>query len=514
MKKNSQLVKKALVATLCGLSMWLIGAFIIVTEVESKNNIDDGLALDSAVLRIDQMLDTVISSMTKAAELFNGVCNVTGPALSQLATLTPYSRSFSVVDNQTIVCTSASGNTDLPVENYFQKGKSLSLSYGPIPLKVTMTVNLKRAYGQYELIASIPTFYFNNDLAGRSQAEKFYIKIGSEYLDSQGKVSARLPQQNAADSREKTAQSTRYDYSVIYHILDQRSFLQQLLSEMTLFLLFLCAGPAISFGIWRVIGKPKSLRTKFEMAIEKGEIQPYFQPQMSTQTGELVGCEVLARWISPDDGIIPPNQFIPLSEESGLIVPMTRQLMAQVKRWLLPLQSSLPDGFHVSINFSSQHILSGEIIDDCRQFLKDFKANKVRLVVEITESELLNDNTQINETFTQLQELGILIAIDDFGTGYSNLSYLEDYTLDILKIDRKFINRITPENAHVHLIASIIDISNKMAMKTVVEGVETEMQIEIMKTLNPSWLQGFYYGKPVTGKEFYSRWLKRPNGPA
>ncbi|POT54734.1 hypothetical protein C3432_25955 [Citrobacter amalonaticus] len=506
MIKSSQLLKNVIMTLVCGLSVWAFGLFIITAEVESKNNANDELVLNGTLQRIDQLLDVVSGSMDKAALLYNGVCGETGDLLTQLATFTPYSRSFSIADDKNIVCTSTSGEVSIPVGEYFQDGKVLSLSYGPIPQKVTMTVNLKRLFGQHYLIASIPTFYFDNDIVGRTDAEKLYIKIDSGYLSSSGKVSAQRPVREK--ERITSVQSEEYKYELFYSVVDERSCFKQLLSETTLFLMFMCAGPIVSFWVWRIVGKPQSLRTKFEVAIEKGEVRPYFQPQMSAMDEKIIGCEVLARWISHEDGIIPPNQFIPLAEESGLVVPMTRQLMAQVKTWLLPIQPSLPDGFHVSINFSSQHMMSDDIVDDCCNFLRGFKPNKIQLVVEITESELLNDNKRIKEVLGKLQSLGVLVAIDDFGTGYSNLSYLHDYKLDILKVDRKFISHLTPENAKDHLIASIIDISHKVDMKTVIEGVETEDQVASMKILNPTWLQGFYYGKPVPGNEFYDTWLR------
>lgn len=510
MKTKKNTLWNLLIAICSVLALWTVGAVLIHFQTDSTNKTEDDINLTSAVNRIDMIFDTVTASLGKASHFYNGHCDDMVTSLRQLASLSPYSRSFSIVENNVIRCSSLEGSVSIAVSEYFKDTQKLSLSYGPIPTNNTLVINLRRPFQQMDIIASIPGFYFYNDIAGRNEREQLYLNINGFYLNRHGQLSAQLHEPPGVRTRTLTQSSSRYDYKLAYVLPDTYSLAQYYHSAATLFYVFLAIGPLAGVWLYNFLNRPKSLRKKLEMAIDNTEIQPWFQPQVDTKTGKLIGCEVLARWISPNDGIIPPNQFIPLAEESGLVVPMTRSLMYQVKTWLLAEQRKIPAGFHVSINFSSSHILSNEIVEDCRAFLTGIPGGLIRLVVEITESEVLNDHQQINGILTQLHDLGIIIAIDDFGTGYSNLSYLQDYPLDILKVDRKFIAQLEPDIAQRHLIAGIIDISKKLELQTVVEGVETEKHVESLKMLGATWLQGFYYGKPVSASEFTRTWLNKP----
>ncbi|NDJ55742.1 cyclic diguanylate phosphodiesterase [Enterobacteriaceae bacterium 4M9] len=507
MKNKKNIFWNLLIASCSVLALWAMGAVLIHFQTVSTNKTEDEINLAGTLNRIDMIFDTVTNSLDKASHFYNGHCDEMVTSLRQLASLSPYSRSFSIVENNVIRCSSLEGDISVAVSEYFKEKQKLSLSYGPIPTNNTLVINLKRAFQQMEIIASIPGFYFYNDITGRSSSEHLYLNINGFYLNNQGQLRAQLPVQPG--TRTLVQASSRYDYKLTYVLPDSYTLKQYYQSAATLFYVFIAFGPLAGIWLYNFLNRPKSLRRKLEMAIYNGEIQPWFQPQVDTSTGELIGCEVLARWISPNDGIIPPNQFIPLAEESGLVVPMTRDLMQQVKTWLLAEQHKILPNFHVSVNFSSSHILSNEIVEDCRTFLTGIPAGLIRLVVEITESEVLNDHKQINDILTQLHDLGAIIAIDDFGTGYSNLSYLQDYPLDILKVDRKFIAQLEPEIAQRHLIAGIIDISKKLELRTVVEGVETEKHVESLKMLGATWLQGFYYGKPVSASEFTRTWLNK-----
>lgn len=507
MKTKKNTIWNLLIAVCTTLTLWAIGVVLIHIQTVSTNNTEDEISLTSAINRIDMIFDTVDSSLGKASHFYNGHCDDMVASLRQLASLSPYSRSFSIVENNVIRCSSLAGEVNIAVSEYFKDKQKLSLSYGPIPTSNTLVINLRRAFQQIDIIASIPGFYFYNDIAGRNDNEQLYLKINGFYLSRQGQLRAQLPE--LPDTRIRIQASSRYDYKLAYVLPVSYSLGQYYQSAAALFFVFLAMGPLAGVWFYHFLNRPKSLRKKLEMAIYNSEIQPWFQPQVDTKTGEVIGCEVLARWISPNDGIIPPNQFIPLAEESGLVVPMTRDLLRQVKAWLLAEQHKIPPNFHVSVNFSSSHILSNEIVEDCRFFLNGIPQGLIRLVVEITESEVLNDHQQINDILTRLHELGAIIAIDDFGTGYSNLSYLQDYPLDILKVDRKFITQLEPDIAQRHLIAGIIDISKKLELRTVVEGVETEKHVESLKMLGATWLQGFYYGKPVAASEFTRTWLNK-----
>ncbi|WP_044868579.1 EAL domain-containing protein, partial [Enterobacter ludwigii] len=239
-------------------------------------------------------------------------------------------------------------------------------------------------------------------------------------------------------------------------------------------------------------------------------IVPYYQPIVNGDTGGLYGVEVLARWKHPKSGFIPPDVFIPIAERSGLIIPLTKGLMAKVVTELKPLLPKLPDGFHIGVNISARHINAPSFIADCRVFGKGFYGKEVKLVLEVTEREPLIDNPHLVENLTALHNAGFVIALDDFGTGYSGLSCLHALAIDYIKIDKSFVNRVSEAKDSTILLDCVIDLAKKLSLHIVAEGVETKEQLDYLNRNQITLLQGYYFGKPVSYKEFIKVILSKP----
>jgi EAL domain-containing protein (putative c-di-GMP-specific phosphodiesterase class I) len=255
---------------------------------------------------------------------------------------------------------------------------------------------------------------------------------------------------------------------------------------------------AIFTGImtWRMTGRLTSPRAQLRQALREKQFAPYLQPIMHGHSGELAGAEVLARWQHPQMGILPPANFIALAEDSGLIVPMTRELMAQVRAYFAPRANRLPRDFHFGFNISARHFNDMNLIDDCRDFLKAFGLHRVTLVLELTERQLLVSNELTAHILRALRGLGVLIALDDFGTGHSGLSYLQDYQIDILKIDRRFIHKLGDDTPSSHIVDRLLELAEDLNITTVVEGVETEAQRVYLQQRRANYLQGYLFGRP------------------
>ncbi len=200
--------------------------------------------------------------------------------------------------------------------------------------------------------------------------------------------------------------------------------------------------------------------------------------------------------------MIAPNHFIPLAEECGYIVPMTRQLMAQTRDYLVGVADRLPPGFHVAVNVCAQHFKNQDIVAECRDFLRAFPGQDLRLVLEVTEREMVDADEQTRAIFDALDELGVLIAIDDFGTGHSSLCYLQMFHVDIIKIDRSFIKGMKEEGPSRHIVENILDLAHRMGLVLVAEGVETQEQVEMARHYGIDYLQGFYFAKPLPPAQF------------
>jgi len=222
---------------------------------------------------------------------------------------------------------------------------------------------------------------------------------------------------------------------------------------------------------------------------------------------EITGCEVLMRWQHPQSGLIPPYQFIPLAEESGLIVPMTRAMMEQVREQFGPLAAELPKGFHFGFNICASHFKDLTLVDDCKAFIDAFKANPIKLVLELTERELIEQTETTQSLFNGLRRMGVLIALDDFGTGHSSLTYLQKFHIDILKIDQSFIGRIGTDALAGHIVDNVIDLAKRLQMVIVAEGVETQAQVDYLTPYQIEFLQGYFFGKPVAANDFVEKWL-------
>lgn len=199
-----------------------------------------------------------------------------------------------------------------------------------------------------------------------------------------------------------------------------------------------------------------------------------------------------------------PDLFIPFAEHSGLIVPMTRALMRQTAALLGPQSSSFTTPFHIGINITANHCQDLELVKDCREFLAAFAPGSVNLVLELTERELIEPTDTTRQLFEQLHALGVKIAIDDFGTGHSSLGYLRKFNVDFLKIDQSFVAMIGVDALSRHILDTIIELSAKLDLGIVAEGVETQAQADYLTAHNVNFLQGYLYGKPMPAADFIS----------
>lgn len=235
-------------------------------------------------------------------------------------------------------------------------------------------------------------------------------------------------------------------------------------------------------------------------AIEKNELQLYYQPQYFASSRKIFGAEVLIRWFQGSAGrtkIIPPDKFISIAEETGLIIEIGGWIMQaacqQMKQWLLagyPLQQ-------VSVNVSARQFNDNNFIKSVEDALTKAHLDAKHLELEITESMLVGDIRQIELQLTRLKKMGIKIALDDFGTGYSSLSYLKSFPIDVLKIDQSFIREMTVESKDARLTSAIIEMGHSLGQKIIAEGVETEQQLEYLTHRGCDLIQGYFFSKPL-----------------
>jgi diguanylate cyclase (GGDEF)-like protein/PAS domain S-box-containing protein len=237
-------------------------------------------------------------------------------------------------------------------------------------------------------------------------------------------------------------------------------------------------------------------------ALERGELQVAYQPIVDMETGAITGAEALMRWDHPQRGAIPPAEFIPLAEESGLIIELGRWILEaacqQTRRW--QDETGRPD-FSISVNLSGRQIADPGLVGDVARALASSGLEPSCLTLEITETTLVADVDATVAAFRALKELGIRLAIDDFGTGYSSLSYLRQFPIDILKIDRSFVASLDEGSDSSALVRSILNLSATLRLDTVAEGIETPEQRRALESLGATRGQGYLFARPMAPSE-------------
>ncbi|MDD9653469.1 putative bifunctional diguanylate cyclase/phosphodiesterase [Klebsiella pasteurii] len=236
----------------------------------------------------------------------------------------------------------------------------------------------------------------------------------------------------------------------------------------------------------------KSFEDDLMQALNKGEFRVYYQPIADTLNGEIYGYEALVRWFHPLRGSVPPTEFIPVAEKIGLI----NQLGEWVLRTACEAAASWSSPLKVSVNVSPIQLINSSLTDTVVAILRSTGLDPHRLDLEITESDVFNENTRSLEILSQLRELGVQISIDDFGTGYSSLSRLSYFPFDKIKIDRSFVINIPDQKDDLDIVRLIISMGKSLHMRIVAEGVETEAQLQSLRKLGCDLVQGYLIGKP------------------
>jgi EAL domain-containing protein (putative c-di-GMP-specific phosphodiesterase class I) len=245
-----------------------------------------------------------------------------------------------------------------------------------------------------------------------------------------------------------------------------------------------------------------AMETKLRRALERDEFVLHYQPQIGLPDGCLIGAEVLVRWQHPTEGLIPPNQFIPLAEETGLIVPLGEWVLLQAciqsARWQA---SGLPP-ITLAVNISPRQFRQQDLAQVVQAVLSETGVPAAALELELTEGALLDQGMEAENTLRELKQLGVTLAIDDFGTGYSSLAYLKRFPIDRLKIDQSFVRDISDSANDGELVSTIIAMARNLRLQVLAEGVETRTQLDFLIDRGCDAYQGYLFSRPVPAEAF------------
>lgn len=246
-----------------------------------------------------------------------------------------------------------------------------------------------------------------------------------------------------------------------------------------------------------------ALESSLRGALERNEFVLHYQPKVDIRSGRIIGMEALVRWQHPTKGLIPPMQFIPLAEETGLIVPIgewvLRTACARNKSWQ---EQGLPP-LCIAVNLSARQFTYENLLKDVARVLNETGLDAAFLELEITESMVMHDPEHAIELLNKLKTMGISISIDDFGTGYSSLSYLKRFPIDSVKIDRSFIKDLPLDGDDAAITQAIIAMAHGLKLKVIAEGAETGEQLSFLRAHECDVMQGYYFSKPLPEHEFF-----------
>ncbi|MFK8079986.1 MAG: putative bifunctional diguanylate cyclase/phosphodiesterase [Granulosicoccus sp.] len=250
------------------------------------------------------------------------------------------------------------------------------------------------------------------------------------------------------------------------------------------------------------------LEQDLKIAMQDGQFEVYYQPKINIHTRKCTGSEALVRWRHPVNGFVSPEAFVPVAEETGLIIELGEWILQTACEMTYSLQQKGYDGLNIAVNISAVQFTDGNLLPMVSKALDDSQLRPESLELEITESAVMHDPEEVICSLHELSKYGMKLAIDDFGTGYSSLAYLKKFPVNTLKIDRAFITDISSDNDDVAIVEAVLGLGKHFNMKVVAEGVEDEEQLNFLKSQGCDIAQGYYISKPLSSEQYQS-WLER-----
>ena len=488
------------VTVLSGLLPVSLGFAILYMQAERTLQQSTRLTAEQAVNQFELMFDNTAEAARELLPLAGQRCNDVKLALREQVTRRPFVRSTNLVWDDSIYCSSLFGDYQERINaGDYAHGQLLLMKSNPVTPDSALLV-YRLSEGQRSALSALDGYHLSNVLRLIGRNTLLALQVGPHWLAADGQFhDGALPLFPVAQNE---LASSRYAFTVAAGFPEGETWRYMKSEYPPLFSLLIFFG-VVSGSIGHVLQK-RAMSPSHEMqrAMEAAEFIPYFQPVVHGDSKRWSGCEVLMRWNHPKEGLVRPDLFIPFAEYSGLIVPMTRSLMQQTAALLAPLSPSFTEPFHIGINITASHCKNLDLVEDCREFIKAFDPGSINLVLELTERELIEPTAMTHQLFEQLHGLGVMIAIADFGTGHSSLGYLRQFNGDFLKIDQSFVAMIGVDALSRHILDTIIELSAKLDLGIVAEGVETLEQSDYLTAHGVNFLQGYLFGRPMPGAEF------------
>lgn len=460
--------------------------------------------VDNTIRFIDLVLNDANDTASQALTLLGRPCDAVVDQLRVMGMKHSLVRTVDLIHQRRVYCAPIPSLQNIEIINPLPSGPEQVADIGFRPGTVLFpgqtVIILRKHQGESGVAVVIDMQYMLYLLNIIDTDNNANMIIKNLYLTSTGRLLSFSSMQKGFISVSRS--SATFPYQIHISISFQQ-YLQYLINTYGLVMILsviVCVVMSLLIRQWLKVAS--SIRSNMALGLKRNEFAPYFQPVMDAAGNKCVGVEILTRWLHPADGSVSPDVFIPLAEESGLIIPLTKQLMQRVAVVVANSPVQLLDSFYVAINISAQHLSDLRIVADCEAFLTVVKDKNIKLVLELTERQLIEINDTTLSVLNALQQLGIGIAIDDFGTGYSGLAYLSKLKIDFLKIDQSFVAMIEEETTSRIIVDVVIDLANKLNMKLIAEGVENIRQRDYLLEKSVFYQQGYYFARPMPINQF------------
>ncbi len=454
----------------------------------------ENAAIDTRI-QLDELLASARQVADEAIALAGQPCADVVPMLRRQAMTSPYLRSVNLVSDGQLYCASLTGplhEADTP-ERYVEHRLRLLPGNGITPDRALLVFRLQQ--DDKAVLIGIDGLPIRKILQLIGQSVHLQLTVGDAHMGRDGEVSqapAWHPQVAPVSVQVADAPlliRAGFDEG------EQWRFIRAQYTPLLILLVFL--GVLAGVTGHALDQRASSPRRELARALSAGELVPYYQPLVDSRDNVWSGVEVLMRWQHPNEGMVPPSQFIPLAEESGLIVPMTTDLLRRVRHDLAANAERLPVDFHVSVNITAAHCQDLSLVSECRDFIDAFEPGRIHLTLELTERQMIESSETTRRLFAALRQIGVRLAIDDFGTGHSSLGYLREFQVNYLKIDQSFVAMIGSDALSRHLLENIVDLSTRLELNIVAEGVETLEQRDYLRDRGVHYLQGYLFARPM-----------------
>ncbi|PYB80914.1 cyclic diguanylate phosphodiesterase [Pseudomonas sp. LB-090624] len=507
-KRRATLSWRTLLPWVVGVLPLMCGLIVMNWQVEREMQTSSQATARQVVAHVERILDSLSKAANVLLPLARSPCDEVQLRLRAEVTRNAFVRSTNLFRGNSLYCTSLFGDFDEPVNPADYVDGKLWLMDGNSVTPGHALLVYRASAGDQGAISTVDGDHLLTALRLIGPDVNLHIRVGNAWMGKDGIVHKGLPP--PAANANVLLGSTRYPFSVQggYDASYQGQLWRSHYPALVALLIVLGVVAALVCR-WQV-RRASSPRAELRRALEADEFLPYFQPVVRKGDFRWAGAEVLMRWNHPQEGLVRPDLFIPYAEHSGQIVAMTRALMMHTAQSLAPYAGLLEDGFHIGVNITADHCRDLNLLNDCRTFLQHFPPGRVVLTLELTERKLIEPTPIALELFEKLAAMGVKIALDDFGTGQSSLNYLRQFKVDYLKIDQSFVAMIGADALSVHILETIIELSAKLGLGIVAEGVETEAQRDYLARHEVDFQQGYLFARPMPAAQFLEALAARP----